>query len=116
MKYKEKDIVVSDSWDHEDALEKAIAERDALLKKRPELQKFQKVIDESLEGVEKFDDRMKILGKMIGSSLDHLYNECRTLDELCNEIGIETNIPILELKVNSASPLLPGTKKSKNDE
>ena len=93
----------TDSWDYKSALKEALAERDQLLKSIPELTELQKEIDLRLSGVESFEERMTIIGKMIGSSLDNLYNECNILTDICSHIGINTQLPILELKKNQAS-------------
>ena len=97
----------TDSWDYKNALKEALAERDQLLKSRPELIELQKEIDLRLSGVESFEERMTIIGKMIGSSLDNLYNECNILTDICSHIGINTQLPILELKKKSGRLFLP---------
>ena len=93
----------TDSWDYKNALKEALAERDQLLKSRPELIELQKEIDLRLSGVESFEERMTIIGKMIGSSLDNRYNECSILADIYSHICINTQLPILGLKKNQAS-------------
>lgn len=94
-----KDLVSSaKSWDYETALENALREREELLKNNPELKAFQSKIDKTLSETDIFEEKMKLLGKMIGSNLNLLYDKCHTLSEICSEIGIEANLPILEIK------------------
>jgi len=102
-----KELKKTDTWDHEAELKKALQERDDLLKKRPELVHLQKEIDHRLTSTESFEERMRILGKMLGTSLEKLYNECSTLADICDHCGIETQIPILELKKKSAKLEFP---------
>lgn len=85
-------------WNPEAVLEEALKEREKLLKSRPELQELQAEIDRRLDGVEKFEDRMAILGKMIGSRLNRLSDNCDRFESLCHDIGIQTELPLTQFK------------------
>lgn len=85
-------------WDYELALETALRERDELLEKHPELCKLQDEIDMRLAEAESFEERMEILGSLIGEKLNHLYDECSELESLCSKIGVKAEFPITRFK------------------
>lgn len=86
------------NWDYKTALKNAIQERDALLNKHPELQELQDEVDRRLASASCFEERMKILGKLIGDRLNRLYDECVKLENLCTQVGIKVDIPITHFK------------------
>ena len=71
-----------EKWDHKKALLKALKERDLLLKENPGLVLFQKEIDSRLQRVSSFEEKMEVLGTMIGNRLNILYEECFKLNTL----------------------------------
>lgn len=77
-----------EKWDYKMALEKALHKREALLEKNPNLKKLQFEIEQNLDGVDGFEDRMKILGKMIDSNIKTLFTEWSKLQDLCNKTDI----------------------------
>ena len=94
-------------WDYKKALLKALKERDLLLKKRPELFLFQKEIDNKLQNIESFEDRMEILGTMMGAKLNVLYDECFKLNAICNKNNIGNSVKFEILEKNRPDRFLP---------
>lgn len=86
------------TWDPQAVLEEALRERDRLLSTNPELHELQNEIDSLLSPEDRFEDRMNILGKLIGQRLNILHDECQKLEELCHSVGIQTELPITRFK------------------
>jgi predicted nuclease with TOPRIM domain len=87
-----------DAWDAQAVLEEALKEREKLLSKNPELHALQEKIDRMLEGENRFEERMRILGRLIGEKLDELHEECTKLEGLCRSVGIHAELPITRFK------------------
>ncbi len=88
-------IIDDNKWDHKKALEKALKEKDILLKSSKKLRDYQKKIDEKLKFAETFEDRMQVLGKMMGQNLNRLHNECMKLQNLCEKNGVKMKTPLV---------------------
>ncbi len=86
------------AWDPEAALEEALQERDQLLKTNPELHDLQNEIDRLLAHENSFEERMNLLGNLIGQKLNVLYDECRKLEDICHSVGIQAELPITRFK------------------
>ena len=56
-------------------------EREALLKKRPELGKFQEKIDRLMKGAGSFENRMAVLGVMMEANLKELQKHLAVLSQ-----------------------------------
>jgi predicted nuclease with TOPRIM domain len=93
------DMTASDTgWDPEAVLEEALREREKLLSSHPDLAELQAEVDRRLARVDSFEDRMAILGKMIGHRLNRLSDTCEELEALCHDVGIHTELPITRFK------------------
>ena len=90
-----------EKWDHKKALLKALKERDLLLKEKPGLVLFQKEIDSRLQRVSSFEEKMKVLGTMIGSRLNILYEECFKLNTLYKTYSIKSLVEFEVLEKGS---------------
>lgn len=101
-------IQTKKDWDPDAVLQEALRERERLLKNHPELSELQDELDRRLESVDDFEDRMKIIGRMIGNRLNRLNDECEKLETLLHDVGIDTEFPITRFKkaLNTRSFLL----------
>ncbi|MHC4844298.1 MAG: hypothetical protein ACYTEE_10895 [Planctomycetota bacterium] len=95
------DTPINEKWDHEAALKTALQEREALLKTKPQLKRFQDKIDERLSSVDDFQIRIQIIGTMIANNLEELHKQCNKLGAKCKAIDIDFNLPIIEIKMKS---------------
>jgi len=103
------DAPINAKWNYEAALKTALKEREELLKTNPQLRWLQDEIDESLTSVDDFQERMQILGTMMGNKLGELHKECNKLAAICEDLDVDSNLPILNIKQN-----LINLKKIKN--
>ena len=78
MKKDQTGITIEKLQEMGDAAEK---EREALLKKRPELEKFQDKIDGLMKGAGSFENRMAVLGVMLESNLKELQKQLTVLSQ-----------------------------------
>ena len=101
-------IQTKNDWDPDAVLHEALKERERLLKNHPELSELQDELDRRLESVDDFEDRMRIIGRMIGNRLNRLNDECEKLESLLHDVGIDTEFPITQFKkaLNSRTVLL----------
>ena len=85
----------NEKWNYEAALKTALQEREALLKTNPHLKGLQDEIDKSLSSVDDSQERMQILGTMIGNNLLELHKACNKLAAICEDLDVDFNLPIL---------------------
>ena len=91
-------IQKKNSWDPDAVLKEALKERDRFLAEHPELARLQEELDRNLESVENFEDRMRIIGKMIGQRLNQMNDECEKLETMLDDMGIHAEFPITRFK------------------
>ncbi len=69
-------------------------ERDRLLKERPSLKEFQKEIDRCLNNAGSSENRMAVLGIMMGAKLKELQGQLSHLSFLMRQMEAPTHYPI----------------------
>ncbi len=80
------------TWNPEQVLAEALAERAAFLKRYPELQALQDEIDDMLEKAGSTENRMKVLAMLMEAKLIELNGELRDLNRILLSIKEEQEL------------------------